>query len=194
MQLVHSNLTIYETQLFTEKKKPKYKSLILNYTMTALSRSARRTKLFLTVSVLSMSYSNEAHAVSIFDQRDSVILSECQGHPIDNMIYIMAPQNICMTAEGLMGVWACRETDSIQHSVCLPSVDGFVIGQPGDTCGCCNGKCPTSELCQCPCNGGVYVEERIFWNFKIKKCYSEGLAEALVAQDGDVSCFSGCLK
>jgi hypothetical protein len=158
-----------------------------------ITRTQARTKLFIAVSILSMTYYEAQGFGTANNRRSPVILPQCQGHPMDNVNYIMAPENSCMTAEGIMGVWACRDSsDTVQHSVCLPSIQGSVVGVPGDTCGCCGGECPTLELCECPCDGGVLVDENIFWSFSLKRCYPEGLAEALVGLDGDVSCHTEC--
>jgi hypothetical protein len=123
------------------------------------------------------------------DHRDNVIVENCDGHRLDEVIYFMAPENSCTTPDGLMGVWGCRQEPQ-EHSVCLPSAGSTVIGKVGDQCGCCNGVCPS--LCKCRCDGGVYVREIFLFGFKRTRCAEEGLAEAMVLEQDGVECYTKC--
>lgn len=125
------------------------------------------------------------------DVRDNIVLENCEGHKMDDINYIIAPDDCCMTSDGLMGVWGCRnQNQPLEHSICLPSFGNSVIGKVGDQCGCCNGVCPS--LCQCRCGGGVYVRKPFLFGFKRTQCIEEGLAEAMVLEEDGVECYTNC--
>jgi hypothetical protein len=190
---------------FPQKSKPKAHKIkrrrnntFITYTKL-VTMMMHRSKFLFVSSLLFMTSTAGAQGSTLIagdggETRDTYILPECQGHLVDeNVHYIMAPRGLCMTAEGLMGTWGCRTTGSMQYSVCLPSLGGDVIGKSGDTCGCCGGVCPT--LCECTCDGGVLVDEKILFGLvKVKRCYSAGLAEAMVAANEDMSCHTKCLQ
>jgi len=161
------------------------------------------TKNFLALSFLLLPlHSSHHHSAMVLadvleSNRDAIILEDCEGHPMDGINYVRAPDGSCMTAEGLMGVWGCRheESSSVEHTVCLPSIGGSVIGRVGDTCGCC-GECGEAiALCPCPCDrydGGVLLEEKLLWGITMKRCHPPGIAEALVREDKRFSCYENC--
>ena len=106
------------------------------------------------------------------DLSDNVILEHCEGHKMNDINYIIAPESSCVSSGGLMGVWGCRQEPQ-EHSICLPSINGSVVGLEGDQCGCCQGICPS--LCKCRCAGGVYVREPFWLGLKRTRCVEEGL-------------------
>ena len=95
------------------------------------------------------------------------------------------------------GVWVCRNhtrREMMPETTCIR----LTRGHESDTCGCCNGVCPT--VCECPCqtNGGeegVLVEftrMRFRSNVTKTKCIPVDLSPSITSRSRRAQCVVTC--
>ena len=99
------------------------------------------------------------------------------------------------------GTYMCREESywlfwSRNRTKCVPTIANAVIGELGDTCGCCGGDCPAMCTCLCSPEEGeedhVMVQKPVglLGNNVEYECISPGKASRWIADEGgdDYSC------
>lgn len=94
------------------------------------------------------------------------------------------------------GTYMCREESflifwSRNRTKCVPTIANAVIGEAGDTCGCCGGECP--RMCTCLCSGEERKEDHVLvqkpdglFGGKVEyECISPGKASRKIADEGE---------
>lgn len=94
------------------------------------------------------------------------------------------------------GTYMCREESfwffwSRNRTKCVPTIANAVIGEVGDTCGCCGGDCPA--MCTCLCSGEEDTADHVLvqkpagllGNDVEFECISPGKASRRIADEGE---------
>lgn len=115
--------------------------------------------------------------------------------PEDNSLECMAGGVFNLQGNVFSGTYMCRSRrkwfgigPEYNQTICVPTVTNAVLGEVGDTCGCCEGTCPQQCSCLCESNSDHVLLYRKR-GFGIRKdateCLSPGKASRYIAMYPD---------
>lgn len=138
--------------------------------------------------------------ISLWDDNPSNSTGQASSERPEGNIQLMTctQSSVCYSdSTQTPGAWTCRPQVVGRVSVCVPTLLGITPGRDGDTCGCCDGNCPTK--CECGCTNSRGVEgvmtrfNLLFGLVRFEQCLEPTVADAATSFTTlDIECSDVC--